>query len=73
MDFWVILGVVVAAFVFIMFFTDIGGDYSKKTDAQLLQLYPFALRNTAANPGQDKAREKLQRLEDEMKKRGLKY
>lgn len=43
-----VLGVIFVIFIVIALFTDFGKDPSKKTNAQLQQLFPFHVRNVAA-------------------------
>lgn len=72
----IIVGIAVVVLIFIMFFTNIGGDYTKRTDQQLLDLWPLHENNvqTAKAIGAEahkKSLEKMSTLMSEMKKRGL--
>lgn len=76
MSFALIIGVAVVVLIFVMFFTNIGGDYSKRTDQQLLDLWPLHENNVLAAKevgpeAHDKALKKMATLTNEMKKRGL--
>ena len=43
-----VVGVAVVVLIFVMFFTNIGSDYSKRTDQQLLDLWPLHENNVRA-------------------------
>ena len=71
-----IIGVAVVVLIFVIFFTNIGGDYSKRTDQQLMDLWPLHENNVNAAKefGQEahgRALKKMATLTNEMKKRGL--
>ena len=71
-----VIGLTVLVAIFVIFFTNIGGDYSKKTDQQLLDLWPLHENNVRAakSVGREahrRALEKKSSLAIEMKKRGL--
>lgn len=76
MSFAIVIGIGVLVFIFIIFFTNIGGDYTKKTDQQLLDLRSLHEKNIRAAEAvgpeaHRKALEKMSALTNEMKKRGL--
>ena len=76
MSLTMIIGVAVVVLILVMFFTNIGGDYSKRTDQQLLDLWPLHENNVlaakeAGPEAYDKALKKMATLTNEMKKRGL--
>lgn len=76
MSITIVVGIAVAVLIFIMFFTNIGGDYTKRTDQQLLDLWPLHENNVRAAKAvgpeaHKKAVEKMSTLTNEMKKRGL--
>ena len=76
MSFAIVIGMAVLVLIFIMFFTNIGSDYAKRTDQQLLDLWPLHENNVRAAKvvGQEahkKALDKMATLTNEMKKRGL--
>ncbi|OHC68515.1 MAG: hypothetical protein A3H93_04835 [Rhodocyclales bacterium RIFCSPLOWO2_02_FULL_63_24] len=71
-----VIGMAVLVAIFIIFFTNIGGDYSKRTDQQLLDLWSLHESNVRAArsvgpEAHKKAVEKMSTLTNEMKKRGL--
>lgn len=71
-----VIGIVVVVFIFVIFFTNIGGDYSKRTNQQLLDLWPLHENNVLAaklvsQEAHSKALQKMATLTNEMKKRGL--
>lgn len=62
--------------IYLVFFTNVGGDYTKKTDQQLLSLWRLHESNVdaARKAGPDRykqAVEKMSTLTNEMKRRGL--
>lgn len=72
----IVIGVAVLVLIFIMFFTNIGSDYTKNTDQQLLAKLPLHENNVraakAVGPEAHKrALKKMSTLTNEMKKRGL--
>ena len=72
----IVVGIAIALLIYIMFFTNIGGDYTKKTDQQLLDLWSLHENNvrsakTFGPEAHKKAMEKMSTLTNEMKKRGL--
>lgn len=76
MSFEIFIGIAILVLVFIMFFTNIGGDYTKRTDQQLLDLWSLHETNvrSAKEVGPEahkKALVKMATLTNEMKKRGL--
>lgn len=76
MEIFIGISVLLLLVVFVSFFTNIGGDYTKRTDQQLVRLRPLHERNVraakAAGPeAYKKALEKASTLTEEMKKRGL--
>jgi len=76
MSLTLLIGIAVLVLVFVIFFTNIGGDYSKRTDQQLLDLWPLHENNVLAAKevgpeAHDKALKKMATLTNEMKKRGL--
>lgn len=76
MSLTLIIGVAVVVLIFVIFFTNIGGDYSKRTDQQLLDLWPLHENNVLAAKevgpeAHDKALKKMAALTNEMKRRGL--
>lgn len=76
MSITIVVVIAVAVLIFIMFFTNIGGDYTKRTDQQLLDLWPLHENNVRAakavgSEAHKKAVEKMSTLTNEMKKRGL--
>ena len=73
---WIIFGIIVCVFIAIALFTNIGADYTKKTDQQLLNTWRFheANVNAAKRAGPERykqAVEKMSTLMNEMKRRGL--
>lgn len=76
MSITIVVGIAVAVLIFIMFFTNIGSDYTKRTDQQLLDLWSLHENNIRAAKAvgpeaYKKAVEKMSTLTNEMKKRGL--
>lgn len=76
MSITIVIGVAVLVLIFIIFFTNIGSDYTKNTDQQLLAKLPLHENNVraakAVGPEAHKrALEKMSTLTNEMKKRGL--
>lgn len=76
MSFMAIIGIAALIFIFVIFFTNIGADYTKKTDQELLNLWPLHERNIkaakAAGPNAYRAAiEKSSTLTNELKRRGL--
>ena len=72
----VVIGIGVLVAIFVIFFTNIGGDYSKRTDQQVLDLWSLHENNVRAArsvgpEAHKKAVEKMSTLTNEMKKRGL--
>lgn len=76
MSFAIVIVIAVIVLIFILLFTNIGGNYTKKTDRQLLDLWSLHENNVRAAKivGQEahkKALDKMSTLTNEMKKRGL--
>lgn len=76
MNIALVIGMALLVAIFLIFFTNIGGDYSKKTNKQLLELWPLHEANvraarSAGSTAHKKAVEKMSALTSEMKKRGL--
>ncbi|MCV2219904.1 tetratricopeptide repeat protein [Thauera sp. Sel9] len=70
------IGIAVLVVIFIMFFTNIGTDYSKRTNQQLLDLWSLHENNVRAAKAvgpeaYKKAVQKMSTLTNELKKRGL--
>lgn len=71
-----VIGIGVLVAIFVIFFTNIGDDYSKRTDQQLLDLWSLHENNVRAArsvgpEAHKKAVEKMSTLTNEMKKRGM--
>lgn len=76
MNLLIMIALAVIVLIFILLFTNIGADYTKKTDQNLLALWPLHERNIraarAAGPtAYQKAIEKSSALTNELKRRGL--
>lgn len=72
----IVVGIALAALILVALFTNIGGDYTKKTDQQLLDLWPLHENNVRAaklvgSEAHKKALEKMSTLTSEMKRRGI--
>jgi len=71
-----LLGIVFLVVIVLAFFTNVGKDYTTRTNDQLLQLIPFHVKNIAAQKNvtpeaYKKALNDFARLTEEMIKRGL--